>query len=405
MSTGRRMMLGSLGAIATAAGLLPAKGNGPAAAAAPQPAGEMLFGPHQPGIGSPGQSHSYFGAFDLAASTKRGDLVGLFQTWTKAAQTLMRGEPTAGDSQEVLDYAPARLSITFGFGAELFTPGRFGLEAKRPAALIELPKFPGDELDPARTGGDLSVQACADDPQVAFHAVRQLARLANGVATLRWTQIGYVSKPKPSATPRNLMGFKDGTRNVDIADPAQMNKFVWVGEEGPDWMQGGSYLVIRRIRMALEHWDATKVSFQEQTMGRTKQTGAPIGGHGEFDTPDFKATDADGNYKLAESSHVRLAAPEMNDGMKILRRPYSYNDGANVVAERWPPWREGLEYDAGLVFIVYQRDPSTGFVPIFKRMSRMDMLNQYTTHTGGGLFAIPGGIRRGEYLGQRLLEG
>jgi len=99
-----------------------------------------------------------------------------------------------------------------------------------------------------------------------------------------------------------------------------------------------------------------------------------------------------------------MAAPEMNNGMKILRRPYSYNDGSNVTAERWPPWREGLEYDAGLVFIAYQRDPRTGFVQIFKKMSRMDMLNQFTTHTGGGLFAIPPGITRGGYLGQKLLE-
>ena len=393
MNPSRRLVLGSLGGLAAAANL-------PAAAAVASP-----FGMHQPGIGShaAGQDHTYFAAFDLAVP-KRADLVELFRAWTDASQLLMYGEPTDGDSLEALDASPGRLSLTFGFGPGLFAPGKFGLEASRPAALIDLPRFPGDELDPARTGGDLSVQACAGDPQVAFHAVRQLARLANGAATLRWTQTGYVSRPKPSATPRNLMGFKDGSRNVDTTDPAEMARFVWVGDEGPAWMRGGSYLVIRRIRMALEHWDNTKVPFQEQTMGRTKTDGAPIGGHGEFTTPDFKATDANGNYKIAETSHVRMAAPEMNGGIKILRRPYSYNDGTNVTAERWPPWREGLEYDAGLVFIAYQRDPRTGFVPIFRKMSRMDMLNQFTTHTGGGLFAIPPGITRGSYLGQKLIE-
>jgi len=393
MNTSRRVVLGSLGVLAASTNL------------AASATAETLPGIHQPGIAShsPGQDHTYFAAFDLTTS-KRADLVGLFRAWTDASQNLMRGETTDGDSLESLDYAPARLSITFGFGAGLFAADKFGLENSRPPALIDLPRFPGDELDPARTGGDLSVQACADDPQVAFHAVRQLARLANGVATLRWTQTGYVSRPKAAATPRNLMGFKDGTRNVDTTNPAEMARFVWVGNEGPDWMQGGSYLVIRRIRMALEHWDTTKVAFQEQTMGRTKHDGAPIGGHGEFATPDFNATDANGNYKIAETSHVRMAAPEMNNGMKILRRPYSYNDGTNVTAERWPPWREGLEYDAGLVFIAYQRDPRTGFVQIFKKMSRMDMLNQFTTHTGGGLFAIPPGTTRGGYLGQRLLE-
>ena len=139
-------------------------------------------------------------------------------------------------------------------------------------------------------------------------------------------------------------------------------------------------------------------------MGRTKTEGAPIGAHHEFAKPDFAATDADGNYKIAEASHVRLVAPEMNGGIKILRRPFSYNDGTNQVAERWPPWHMGLEYDAGLLFIAYQRDPRTGFVPLFKRLSRMDMLNQFTTHTGGGLFAIPAGVRPGEYLGQSLFE-
>ena len=393
MNPSRRLLLGSLGGLAAAASL----------PGAPAEAAAGVSGAHQPGIGTPAQDNSYFAAFDVT-STKRDDLVALCRSWSDAARGLMAGAPAEGDSLEAADYSPARLSITFGFGAGLFEAGRFGLESRRPAALIDLPRFPGDELDPARSNGDLSVQACADDPQVAFHAVRHLARLADGVATLRWTQTGYLSRPKTGGTPRNLMGFKDGTRNVDVTDPAEMAKFVWVGDEGPDWLRGGSYLVIRRIRMALEHWDSTKVAFQEQTMGRAKLSGAPIGGHHEFATPDFKATDADGNYKIAENSHVRMAAPEMNGGIKILRRPYSYNDGTNVTAERWPPWREGLEYDAGLVFIAYQRDPRTGFVPIFKKMSRMDMLNQFTTHTGGGLFAIPPGIQYGGYLGQQLLE-
>jgi len=389
MNTSRRGLLGSIGGIAAVAGL-------PVAA-------EVLSGAHQPGIATPVQDHTYFAAFDVASS-KRADLAALFRTWTDAARTLMAGAETPGDSLEAAGYAPARLTLTFGVGSSLFAPGRFGLAPLRPEALIDLPHFPGDELDPARSNGDLSVQACADDPQVAFHAVRQLARLAGGIAVLRWTQTGYVSRPKPNATPRNLMGFKDGTRNVDVTDPAAMAKFVWVGDEGPVWMRGGSYLVIRRIRMALEHWDNTKLPFQEQTMGRTKADGAPIGGHHEFATPDFKATDADGNYQIAEASHMRLAAPEMNDGIKILRRPYSYNDGANITAERWPPWREGLEYDAGLLFVAYQRDPRTGFVPIFKRMSRMDMLNQFTTHTGGGMFAVLPGVKAGGYLGKALVE-
>ena len=179
-----------------------------------------------------------------------------------------------------LGLSPARLTITFGFGAGLFIKDgqdRYGLAAKRPAALVDLPKFPGDQLVDARTGGDLSVQACADDPQVAFHAIRQLSRLAYNVAQIRWVQTGFTANFNAKETPRNLMGFKDGTNNPSVNDPKLMNQFIWVGDEGPDWMRGGSYMVVRRIRIALEHWDRMNLAFQEQTVGRHKYSGAPLG--------------------------------------------------------------------------------------------------------------------------------
>ena len=200
------------------------------------------------------------------------------------------------------------------------------------------------------------------------------------------------------------MGFKDGTNNPAVEDPQAMAKFVWVGSEGPDWLRGGSYLVVRRIRVALEHWDRMKIGFQEQTFGRHKYSGAPLGRKNERDPLDLAAADKDGNPIIPDSAHVRLAAAASNDGAQILRRPYSYNDGVNFTAERWPPWRQGMEYDAGLFFICYQRDPRTGFIKIFDKMAKFDMLNQFITHTGGGLFACPGGIEQGEYVGQRLFE-
>jgi deferrochelatase/peroxidase EfeB len=279
---------------------------------------------------------------------------------------------------------------------------RFGLTAKRPAALVDLPTFPGDQLAPEHTGGDISVQACADDPQVAFHAVRQLVRLADGVAQIRWTQTGFSANPADGSTTRNLQGFKDGSGNIKLNDKAALDKFVWVGSEGPNWMQGGSYLVARRTRIAIEHWDKMKTAFQEQTIGRNKLTGAPLGQKNEKDAVDLDKTDADGNPFIPENSHVRLATAASNDGTKILRRSYSYNDGVNFTAERWPPWRQGMEYDAGLLFMCYQRDPRTGFIKIFDKMSKFDMMNQFVTHIGGGIFACPGGARDGEYIGQRL---
>jgi deferrochelatase/peroxidase EfeB len=375
---------------------------------------EPFWGEHQGGIITRAQSHTYFAAFDFTCF-KRDDVIEALRNWTAAAARMSKGDTAeplgndpstpASDSGETLGLQPARLTVTFGLGAGLFTKDgkdRFGLASQRPEALLDMPRFPGDQLVDTRTGGDVSVQACADDPQVAFHAVRQLARLAYGAAQVRWTQTGFLPQFAPDQTPRNLMGFKDGTNNPSTSDPKAMEQFVWVGNDGPEWMRGGSYLIVRRIRIALEHWDRVSVAFQEQTIGREKYSGAPLGGKNEFDPVKLDANDKDGNPLIADNAHVRLASAESNDGARILRRPYSYNDGVNFTSERWPPWRQGMEYDAGLLFVSYQRDPRTGFIRLFDGMSKLDMLNQFVTHTGGGLFACPGGVAEGEFVGQRL---
>jgi deferrochelatase/peroxidase EfeB len=405
----------SLGVSGVAGAVVEAK-NGAARDRAAADAIERFWGEHQGGIATPVQAHSYFAALDLQTA-KRDDLIKLLQAWTAASAHMTAGQTAAPigqdmtvpgpDTGDALGLPAARLTLTVGFGAGLFVKGgkdRYGLGAHRPPALVDLPRFNGDQLVETRTGGDLSIQACADDPQVSFHAARQLARLAYGVAEVRWAQTGYISRPDGAGTPRNLMGFRDGTSNPSVADPNAMAKLVWVGDEGPDWMRNGSYVVARRIRVALEHWDRMKIAFQEQTFGRHKYSGAPLGGHGEFDPLDLAANDQDGNPVIPESAHVRLANAATNDGAQILRRAYSYNDGVNFTAERWPPWRQGMEYDAGLFFICYQRDPRTGFIKIFENMSKFDMLNQFTTHNGGGLFACPGGIAKGEFIGQRLFD-
>ena len=400
-----------------AAGTLAAKAQtAKADKPAPGNPAEPFWGEHQGGIVTPIQRNTYFAAFDLT-TTERNDVIKMLQAWTAAAAKMAAGETPeplgedgsipAPDSGDALGLPPARLTITFGFGAGLFIKDghdRYGLAAHRPAALVDMPKFAGDQLADERTGGDLSVQACADDPQVAFHAIRQLARLAYGTAQIRWVQTGFTAGFDPKETPRNLMGFKDGTNNPPITDNKTMNKVIWVGDEGPDWMRGGSYVVVRRIRIALEHWDRMNLAFQEQTVGRHKYSGAPLGGTNEFDKADYDATDKDGNPIIPENSHVRLAAAEKNDDAQILRRPYSYNDGANFTAERWPPWRQEMEYDAGLFFLCYQTDPRTGFIKIFDKMSKFDMMNQFVTHTGGALFACPGGIAEGGFIGERLFK-
>ena len=376
---------------------------------------EPFFGEHQGGIVTPQQRNSYVAAFDLKTE-KREDVIALLRRWTDAAARLTQGgsagpvqvsdDAVPGDSGEGVDLGPAGLTITFGFGPGLFAyegRDRYGLAAHRPAALVDLPRFNGDQLLPEKSGGDLFVQACANDPQVAFHAVRQLARLGYGVAQMRWGQAGFASAAR-GKTGRNLMGFKDGTNNPSTKDPALMDKVVWAGDEGPGWMRGGTYTVVRRIRITLEHWDRMELGFQEQVVGRHKASGAPIGKAHEFDPVDLDATDKDGNGIIPENSHVRLSNPGSHGGMQILRRAYSYNDSTNFYIERWPPWRQETEYDAGLLFIAHQRDPRRGFIPINEKLAKLDMMNQFTTHVGSAIFACPPGAKEGAFIGAPLFE-
>ena len=413
----RRGFLKRAGLLAAVAGtgLAQAEIRQAAAEAGSADSVEPFYGVHQGGILTPAQRHTYFATFDLDAQ-KRADVIALLLVWTEAAALMSRGEmaPSQGsdpdapaDIAETIGLSPSRLTITFGFGPGLFVKdgkNRYGVAASRPPALIDMPRFTGDQLIADRTGGDISVQACADDPQVAFHAIRRLSQLGTGMAHVRWGQTGFLPHSPDGETPRNLMGFKDGTGNPSLQDRTAMEQFVFVGDDGPDWMRGGSYVVARRILIALEHWDRMRTNFQERTFGRHKLTGAPLGKKNESDALDFEAADKDGNPLTPINAHVRLAAAQSNSGARVLRRPYSYNDGVSYTAERWPPWRQGIAYDAGLFFICYQRDPREGFVRIYERMSKLDLLNQFTTHTGGGLFACPPGAAPGEYIGQKLFE-
>jgi deferrochelatase/peroxidase EfeB len=377
---------------------------------------EPFYGAHQGGVVTPQQSHSYVAAFDLKTD-KREEVIALLREWTQAAARMTQGKAAgsletaddkpAADSADVLGLGASSLTITFGFGPGLFTSrdgkDRYGLASKRPAALVDLPRFNGDQLIAEKTGGDLFVQACANDAQVAFHAVRQLARMGYGAIQMRWGQAGFLSGPK-GQTPRNLMGFKDGTNNPSTAKPPLMNQFIWASAADAPWMQGGTYTVVRRIRITLEHWDQMELGFQEQVFGRHKYSGAPIGQKSEFDAVDLKAADKDGNPVIPDNSHVRLSNQANNAGAQILRRSYSYNDGTNFYIERWPPWRQETEYDAGLIFIAHQADPRTGFIPINEKLSKFDVMNQFTTHIGSAIFAVPPGAREGSYVGAGLFE-
>jgi deferrochelatase/peroxidase EfeB len=363
-------------------------------------------GAHQAGIVTPAQDRLHFAAFDVRTDS-RDELVALLQAWTEAAERMTRGEgagpvgPTQGaadlppdDTGEAIGLPPSGLTITFGFGPGLFT--RFGLEGRRPEALRDLPHFPGDNLDPARSGGDLCIQACAQDPQVAVHAIRNLARIGFGTVAVRWSQLGFGRTSTTStaqSTPRNLFGFKDGTANVKAEEAEALDDFVWVqdGDDGADWLAGGSYLITRRINMTIEVWDRQPLADQEDFIGRAKASGAPLSGGEEFTEPDFRMPGRDGPV-IPRDAHVRIVHPTKNDGARMLRRGYNFVDGSDALG--------GL--DAGLFFIAFVRDPETQFIPLQNRMAQMDALMEYLKFTSSAIFAVPPGAGPGEYVGQAL---
>lgn len=364
-------------------------------------------GTRQAGITTPAQDRLVFATFDLTTEA-RDDLQELLRLWTRAAELLTEGRAvgTVGgnplappaDTGEAQGLHAAQLTLTFGLGPEIFEHGgkdRFGLRDRRPAAFGPLPALPGDELEAERSGGDLCIQACANDPQVAFHAIRNLTRIARPYAQLRWTQVGFgrtSSTSRSQATPRNLMGFKDGTNNVVGEDQAALDEHVWVGDEG-GWLRGGSYLVARRISMTIESWDRASLADQEATIGRTKVTGAPIGQRDEFADVDLTAKDATGNLLIPKDSHVAVAHPSTNGGIRILRRGYSFTDGLSA---------DLGQLDAGLFFLAYMRSPKS-FVELQRRLGSSDALNEYIRHVGSAVFAVPAGVRRGDdYVGQAL---
>ncbi|MGN7186729.1 iron uptake transporter deferrochelatase/peroxidase subunit [Microbacterium enclense] len=364
-------------------------------------------GIHQPGITTPVQDHLHFAAYDMMARTTRDDLAELLADWTYAATRMMQGldvsatgavggspEAPPDDTGEALGLPASNLTITFGFGPSLFD-SRFGLEGQRPAGLERLPAFLGDDLDPLRSDGDLCIQACADDPQVAVHAIRNLSRIAFGRATIRWSQLGFGRTSKTTsdqATPRNLFGYKDGTANILADDTAALDANVWVSaSEGPAWLAGGSYLVARRIAMLIETWDRTRLAEQDRVVGRDKAKGAPLSGGDEFTAPDFSAVGASGTPAIDARSHVRLAHPDNNGGIRILRRGYNFVDGTTDLGR----------LNAGLFFLSFQKSPDS-FITLQKALST-DAMGEYLRHVGSGLWAVPPAPAAGASVGAGLL--
>jgi len=406
----RRGLLGLAGAGVVGAGagiavdhfaIVPATASGSSGAAAVYP----FYGEHQSGITTAAQDRLHFASFDVE-NIDRAELISLLRDWSSAAARMTAGKTVgtgavggpldapADDTGEALDLPPAGLTITFGFGPSLFDH-RFGLAGRRPTELIDLPHFAGDALEANLSGGDLCIQACSDDPQVAVHAIRNLSRIAFGRASIRWSQLGFgrtSSTTRGQVTPRNLFGFKDGTANVKAEDTTQVDEHVWVpAGDSAAWMTGGSYLVARKIRMLIEPWDRTSLREQERVIGRNKGEGAPLSGGKEFTEPDFHAK-ALGSTLIDRDAHVRLAHPDQNAGALLLRRGYNFVDGNDDLGR----------LNAGLFFIAFQRDPATQFVRVQQSLAGHDALNEYIRHVGSGIFAVPPGAKPGSFVGAEL---
>ncbi|MGH8791352.1 MAG: iron uptake transporter deferrochelatase/peroxidase subunit [Stackebrandtia sp.] len=408
--------LGAAGLAAAGAGFAAGKlASADPAAEGPTAADAVdFYGKRQAGIVTPAQDRVHFVAFDVIVED-REEVVELLKAWTVAAERMVRGDfagpggavggPAAAapeDTGEAQGLPPSGLTVTVGFGPSLFVDSdgadRFGLADRLPEGLRELPNFPGDDLRPEISGGDLCVQACANDPQVAVHAVRNLTRLGFGVVSQRWSQLGFgrtSATTREQDTPRNLMGFKDGTANLKAEETEELDKHLWVSaDDSPEWLVGGSYVVTRKIRMMVETWDRTSLMEQEAIFGRNKAEGAPLTGTGEFDDPDFDA-ETDGEPTIADVAHIRLAHPTRHDGARMLRRGYSYVDGSDDLGR----------LDSGLFFIAYQRDPHRAFVPVQQALAEADVLNEYIKHISSGVFACPPGVKDSDdWWGRALFE-
>jgi deferrochelatase/peroxidase EfeB len=361
-----------------------------------------FHGPHQSGVLTPGpsgkQAFTCVAAFDSMASTK-AELVDLMRTVTTRARFLATGgtAPDLGVSQPPSDsdvlgpLIPADgLTATLSVGSSLFDH-RYGLSDRKPLRLTEMTAFPNDSLEPAFLGGDLLLQFCANHPDTIHHAIRDITRHTRGGMQLEWKMEGYNSPPRPSGTSRNLLGFKDGTANPTGTTATSL---VWVDDKAePSWAMGGSYLVVRLIRMLVEFWDRVSINEQEGMFGRRRDSGAPLDGNGEFDTPDYKA-DPQGSV-IPLDSHIRLANPRTaaTADQRLVRRSYNYDLGVDGNGN----------LQAGHVFICYQQDLERQFVTVQKRLIGEPLIDYVQPFGGGYFFTLPGVTSTADWYGRTML--
>jgi deferrochelatase/peroxidase EfeB len=363
-----------------------------------------FHGPYQAGILPAPQQQTSVIAFNATAEG-RGELTELMRALTSRARFLTTGGPPApvgigappSDSGTLgPNVVPDGLTVTVGVGSTLFDD-RYGLAADKPGKLTPMRTFPDDELDPAQVGGDLVVQLSAGHSDTVLHALRDITRHTRGAMQISWRMDGSTSPARPSGTiRRNHFGFMDGISNPDVTDAATMKKLVWVdastsGE--PAWTAGGSYFVVRLIRMLTEFWDRVAITEQENIIGRRRPSGYPLDANAIHATPNFSLDPSGAAIPL--TAHLRLANPRTSatTDSRILRRAYNYDRGIDSVGN----------LDMGLLFTCYQQDLKRQFEAVQTRLIGEPMVDYITPFGGGYFFALPGVADESDHLGRALL--